>query len=252
MHRFHIPPDKCTGARLTLGDGETHHATRVLRIQEGETVEVLDGRGLRLRCRVAGLRKSRVELEALSREFTPRPGLPITLLCGIPKGQLFDEIVEQATELGAARIVPLMTERSNVRFDPAAGAAKRDKWQGTATEAIKQCGGAWIPEVETPRSLPAALTPPAADELAMVASLHPGAVEVREAVAPHAVIGAPFGRVSIWVGPEGDFSASEIEQLRAVGIRPVTLGPLVLRCRTAALALLAIVTHELRVTRPGA
>ncbi|HAM70556.1 MAG TPA: hypothetical protein DCM86_02820 [Verrucomicrobiales bacterium] len=242
MHRFHIPPAHCKGPRLILAEGEAHHATRVLRVAEEEVVEVLDGVGNRFTCRVTSARKTRVEMEVLSKESVPPPPFQVTLLAGIPKGQLLDGIVEQATELGVRRIVPLMTERGNVRFDPAAGRAKQSKWQVTALEAIKQCGSLWVPEVAAPTHFHHALDSIPATELSLVASLHAGAVEVGAALSG----GGTPARVSIWIGPEGDFTPGELERLIARGARPITLGSHVLRCPTAAIASVAIVAHELR------
>ena len=244
MHRFYIPSSRCRGDRMVLGEGESHHATRVLRVESGDSVEVLDGMGRQYSCRVIEARKSVVTLTVVSERSTPKPSFNVTLVAGIPKGQLFDDMVEQAVELRVSRIIPLVTERGNVRFDPASGRAKQEKWQICAIEAIKQCGSLWLPDVQLPTSFKQCLDRIKPQEVAIVGSLHSGTVEVGQ------VLDEARDRkacaVSIWLGPEGDFTVTEMQQLIARGAKPVTLGPLVLRCATAALSLLSVVTHDLR------
>lgn len=244
MHRFYIPPHRCRGDRMVLGEGESHHATRVLRVDVDDTVEVLDGMGRQYSCRVIEARKSSVTLDVLSERSVPKPPFNVTLAAGVPKGQLFDDIVEQAVELGVARIIPLVTERGNVRFDPEAGRAKQEKWQTIAIEAIKQCGSLWLPDVQLPVSFKQALDRIKPHEVAIIGSLHSGAIEVGQILDEARARRATA--VSIWLGPEGDFTAAEMQAMIDRGAKPATLGPLVLRCPTAALSLLAIVSHDIR------
>lgn len=252
MHRFHLPPEQCVASPMKLRGDEAHHASRVVRVEPGETIEILDGAGTRHLCQVTSVSKSEVTLEKIQTTHQEPLAARVTLAAAVPKGQLFDTMVEQATELGVMRILPLMTERGNVRFDEKSGMAKRDKWETTALEALKQCGGSWLPEVHAPLPLKAALEATRGTDLSMLASLHPGVTEVREAFR-HArqALGREPESIAIWIGPEGDFSPAELDQIVSSGARPITLGTRVLRCPTATIASLALALHEIRLAAAG-
>ncbi len=242
MHRFFVTPGEGRGGRVTLDERESHHAARVLRIEPGEEVELLDGAGGRLRGRVARVGKRAVEVDVLGRE--PVPELPrVILVPALIKGRGMDFLVQKATELGATEIWPTMTTRTVVHVAPGEAEGKVGGWRETAMEACKQCGNPWLPRLAPPRTLGAVLKELPADGVRLVASLEPGARwpdEILEGAGP-----ASEG-VLLFTGPEGDFTADEYALLRAAGVVPMTLGPLVLRAETAVLAALAVVQHALR------
>lgn len=255
MHRFHVAPSAAGGPVVTLPEAEAHHAARVLRLQPGDRATVLDGAGRQLDCEVRTVTKHEVTLAVRERVLVPPLPYQLTLLAAIPKGRLMDDIVEKATELGVARIVPVLTERTVSHLDTDSAAAKVAKWQHTAVEAIKQCGSAWLPRVETPVTLPHFLGCGEVFDLMLVASLHTGARLPREIIGQQrATRGRAPVTVAVWIGPEGDFTPAELDALAAAGAQPMTLGPLVLRCATAAIAALAVVGCELQgaAERPGA
>ena len=250
MHRFHLPPAQCQADFLTLGDREAHHALRVLRLRPGDPVTVLDGAGNEFTCAVADTARDTVRLGVKSRRSVPKPPYQLTLLQALPKGKLINSIIEKATELGAARVIPLITERVVTHLDEDKAGAKREHWQQSAIEAIKQCGSAWLPQVEaaiTPAQFIARSEP---FDLAFVASLQPGSQHPRELFAAYrAQHGHAPERVCVWVGPEGDFTPEEIAITSGAGALPITLGPLVLRADTAAVYCLSVLSYELQA--PG-
>lgn len=252
MHRFVAPPSACHGDQIQLGDEEARHATQVLRLREGDPATVLDGAGQELRCAVSVISRRAVTLCVRERITHPAPRHRVTLLQAMAKGRTMEWIVEKATELGAAAIVPVLTERSVVRLDAADAAAKKLRWERTALEAVKQCGNPWRPRLAEPCTLEAALAHAAELDLHLVASLESGArppgVHFGEFAAER---GHPPRTVGLWVGPEGDFTADEYRALAQAGARATSLGKLVLRCETAAVAGLAVVLHELNATRPA-
>jgi 16S rRNA (uracil1498-N3)-methyltransferase len=250
MHRFHLPPNDCRGEALTLAGAEAHHALRVLRVQDGERVTVLDGAGTILDCEVTG--RARDTLALRVREKSSAAPLPcaITLLVGVPKGKIIESIIQKATELGVARIVPLLAERVVTQLDADGAEAKVEKWQHIAIEAIKQCGSPWLPRVELPVTPAQFLARREICDLAFVGSLEPGSRHPRvwfeEFLALHKQLPA---NVAVWVGPEGDFTAAEYAAIQKGGALPITLGPLVLRVETAATYCLSVVNYELRAER---
>ena len=140
MHRFHIPPGTANGAEVQLSPEESHHALRVLRLAPGDAVTLLDGAGVEARGSVLAADKRTVRVGVRERLVHPPLPCAVTLLQALPKGRLMDSIVEKATELGAARIVPLLTEHTVSRPDEDHAASKLEKWRTTAPEAVKQCG----------------------------------------------------------------------------------------------------------------
>lgn len=245
MHRFHIPRGTANTAEVTLSPEESHHALRVLRLAPGAAVTLLDGAGVEARGSIIAADKRAVRVAV--RERIAHPPLPcaVTLLQALPKGRLMDTIVEQATELGATRIVPLLTEHTISRPDDDHAASKLEKWRTTALEAVKQCGNPWLPRLEAPVTFAEFLRRNEAFDLALVASLHAGARPMRTVFAEFAAREARrAATVAVWVGPEGDFTAQEMAALVSKGVQPITLGRLVLRCDTAAVAVLALAMNE--------
>ena len=103
MHRFYLPPSQGQPPHLALTGDEAHHARVVLRVELGEEVAVLDGAGREFRCVVSGLDRRQVSLEVRGVRAAPPPTARITLAQAVPKGRIFESIIEKAVELGAAR-----------------------------------------------------------------------------------------------------------------------------------------------------
>jgi len=272
LHRFYLPPGSTRGDSLRLDGREAHHALRVLRLKRGELVSVLDGVGNEFLCAVENSSRDAVTLSVSLKNFTPPPPCSITLLQAVPRGKIIESIIQKAVELGARRIVPLLTERVVTQLDDEDAGNKRDKWQQVAVEAIKQCGATWLPRIEAPTtienflaadrsggrqtagsvqenkkcgSLPKAATP-TPFELALVGSLQKERRHPRECFQEFQ---AKHGRlpqsVGVWIGPEGDFTLAELEAIQAAGALPISLGRLVLRVETAAIYCLSILNYEL-------
>jgi 16S rRNA (uracil1498-N3)-methyltransferase len=216
----------------------------------GERVLVLNGAGEELTCQVEETGHREFTLRVLQRQqIAPMP-CQITLVQAVPKGRTMDLIVQKATELGAARVVPTLSERSVPQWNPAEAAAKQARWQAAAVEAIKQCGLAWLPVIESPRELSAVTAQGAMAELSLIASLQPGTQHPREHIETFLAENRRLPRsVAVWVGPEGDFTPAELDRIQLAGAKPVTLGRLVLRCETAALYCLSTLQYELQAPR---
>jgi len=250
MHRFYLAPAQSKGDTLFLTGAEAHHGIRVLRLRRKDKVTVLNGAGVEFLCEVAGSDRDKVKLTVLQQRQASPPACRITLLVGIPKAKIIESILQKATELGASRIVPLVTERVVVKLNEREVSRKAAKWQQIAIEAIKQSGAPWLPQVETPMTPDQFLERKEQFELSLIASLQPGTKHPREYFD---IFRAAHNRsphtVSIWVGPEGDFAPSEVNAIRAAGASPITLGSLVLRVETAAVYCLSVVDYEVTATK---
>jgi len=244
MHRFYAPPEARAGECITLSAAESHHATRVLRLTRDSRVLVLDGIGSEWRCRVMEADHQATTLSVLEGHKIPRSTPLTTLFQGVTKGKSMEWIVQKATELGAFCIMPVLAERTVVRLDSARVESWRVKWRTAAIEAMKQCGAVWLPEIGTPGRVSEAAESARA-ECNLLASLQADARHPRTCLESFGLTHGRWpGSVGMWVGPEGDFTASERERIRAIGAWPVTLGALVLRSETAALYGLSVLRYE--------
>ncbi len=232
-------------SEITLPQAETHHLVNVNRARPGDAVVAFDGRGTEWLCRLERVEAKKAAVLRIESAAT-RPTLPCALILGqgLPKGGVMEEIVRQATELGAAAIVPLAAARSEVRLEADRAEKKIDKWRSTAIEAAKQCGNPFLPEIAPVLAVDAFLALPRVREaeLRLVASLHPGARPLRTVLADfRAAHESRPPRSAAWlIGPEGDLTTEEVGAALAAGWTPVSLGPLVLRCDTAAAFALSV------------
>jgi 16S rRNA (uracil1498-N3)-methyltransferase len=256
--RVYSPPQKDEPKELRLSAEESHHLVVVNRARKGVPVIAFDGRGTEWRCELIGDSKNAAVLAV--KETVRAAPLPfeITLAQALPKGPAMDAIVRKATEIGARRIIPVSSERTQVHLDDDRQEKKVEKWQTAALEAAKQCGNPWLPEITAVQPFSAVVAQSASVagtatdgaggfDLRLIASLHPGATSLKQVLnafrKTHA--GAAPRRAMWLIGPEGDFSSSEVNTAVNAGFLPITLGPLVLRCETAATYALSVLSYEL-------
>ena len=247
MHRFYISPEAWNPEDLTLGESESHHCLNVLRLEEGDKVIAFDGRGSEVNTTIATAAKGAVKLAPAPAQKSEEIGARIALAQAVPKGKNMDLIIEKATELGAAEIHPLLSERTVVKLDAAEREKKRDKWQRVAIEACKQSGQNYLPTVSAPQTPEQffAGAPPAYD-LLLIASLQPGTRYLKDILTEHeSEHGGRPKSTLILIGPEGDYTPSEVNLATNAGCQPMTLGPIVLRTETAAIYSLSVLAYEL-------
>jgi len=246
MHRFYLPPEQCAGDTLRLDGREAHHALNVLRLKRGELVAVLDGMGNEFLCAVENSSRNALSLSISLKNFTPPLPCSITLLQAVPKGKIIESIIQKAVELGVQRVVPLLTERVVTHLDDEGAGQKHDKWQQAAIEAIKQCGAAWLPKIETPVPIGRFLAHQETFDLSLVGSLQKERRHPRECLNEFQAMKKRLPRsVAVWIGPEGDFTVEELGAIQMAGALPVSLGRMVLRVETAATYCLSILNYEL-------
>ncbi len=245
MHRFFIPPESWQARDPALTGREAHHAVQVLRVRRGDEVLVLDGVGYEYRCAVQSTDRKRVALCLVEERSVP--GLPwrMTLLQALPKGKLFETIIQKATELEVSRIVPLISERVIGHRDDDKE-AKLERWQLVAVEAIKQSGSPWLPRIEAPVTPQEFLARDEKFDLALLCSLMPDRRHPRAYFdAYQHGHGSRPESLAVWIGPEGDFSPAEVNLIRAAGAEPISLGRAVLRTDTATVSCLSVLNYEL-------
>ena len=237
-------PEARDGERLIIRGPTARRLNRVMRVLRGDLIEVVHAPDERVyELRITRVARETVEGEIAGSRPAAAPARPrITICPALIRPQRFDFMVEKVTELGAAAIQPVWTERSIIRAE---GAQRLARWRRLVTEASEQCGRETRPEVHPPRDLPSLLARPPADALRILASTAEPQVRVadlfRGAALPQ--------EVYILAGPEGGLSPAEAQQAQSHGWRPTTLAPRPLRAETASIAALTLVADAIAARR---
>ena len=227
------------GPHLTLSGDEAQHCSRVMRKQPGDTIEIFDGAGRVAVCEITHVSKSEVQARIESETRMEPFATAIHLLPALIKAEPFEWLLEKAVELGATSIQPVITDRTVIHLDAAQTEKKLAKWRRHMIESAKQCHTPFVPELKVPIAFAAGL------QIAADFKLIPALSEQTRTLKQVLPTTKPAS-VAFLIGPEGDFTAEEEAQAFAAGFTPVTLGPLILRAETAAIATLAILGHELQ------
>jgi 16S rRNA (uracil1498-N3)-methyltransferase len=229
---FLLPAQHLDGDTLVLSGREGHHAADVRRLRPGERVDVSDGVGSRLRCRVVAAARSEVRLEVVSRRSEP-PAVPrVEVAQALIKQDAAERALAAMTEVGVDAVLPWTARRSVVTWDGERVERGVRRWRAAVTEAAKQSRRAWVPEVSTPVST---------DELVHRVGQVDRAL-LLDVDAEDSLARVEVGATSILlvVGPEGGLTEHESAALVAAGALPVHLGPTVLRSATAATVAAAV------------
>lgn len=240
--RLYVAPDLSEGADIPIDGDQAHYLTRVLRLAVGDPVRVFNGRDGEFEASVSGVTKSTARL-ALQRQVRAQAGVPDLWLLFAPlKKTRTDFVVEKAVELGAAAVVPVITERTD------ADTVRVDRLARIAVEAAEQTERLDVPPVREAVKLPALLVgwDPArlliyADEAGDEGGKPWGGEAGKAGPIAEVLGGLGDQPAAILIGPEGGFSPAERKRLRELPfVRPVGLGPRILRAETAAVAALAL------------
>jgi len=243
--RFYAPPEALSpGESVTLSAEETRHARDVLRLERGEEVCVFDGEGREYRGAIAELNRDSVRVEVLEQVEPARPEsqLHLTLCVALLKGEKFDLVVQKATELGATRFIPVVTNRADVRIRSDDDARRKlMRWQRIVLEASKQCGRARLMKIDAPVAF-AELIERAEqeDELRLMFAEREGS-SFSEVLKELELM--PAKAIAL-IGPEGGWTDGEIDEANKNGWRIVTLGGRVLRAETAAIVAATLLQHR--------
>lgn len=223
LRRLHVPADAWVGDVARCEGEVARRILAVWRLRSGDELRVFDGTGREWTARVEGSGRGWASLSRGGPVTPlPEPGIAVTLVCAFPRGQRGDWIVEKATELGVARIVPIAAGRSVL--DP--GDGRLERWRRIAVEAAEQSGRAVVPEIggEPPSEARGLVAQPDAP-LGMREALRAAVPNVRS--------------LAVWVGPEGGWSEEERAAFSRDGLIEVSLGRRTLRVETAAVVAVA-------------
>ncbi len=220
------------GSSLWLEASASHYLSKVLRLRAGDPLVLFNGDGSDYAVEIVSLDRNLAELAVNTRlPAATESELKITLVQAISRGERMDQTLQKATELGVVSILPLVTERVEVRLDENRTKKRMKHWRGVITSACEQSGRATIPKLSSPISLDEWLaTEPHALRL------------VLDPVADQSLPGQSFAGkgVELLVGPEGGLSDAELKRLKIAAVKVVSLGPRTLRTETAGPAAIAV------------
>lgn len=260
MHKFFIPARNINSDRASITDKEQlRHIRGALRFKPGEKLIVFDEKGNNYACVVENISSEAVIL--IIREKIPaeeKTGITLTVACAIPKKSKFDDIIDKLTQIGAAKIIPLITERVVVKLGREKEAQRRQRWEKIALSASQQAKRSDLAVIDPVQSLKEVLKSSAAWDLKIIPTLEGERKPLKEVLAGHfgdtilnshcdsrAGLNPPcedhrikycVPSILVLIGPEGDFSPREVDLAKKAGCIPVSLGNSVLRVETAAVA----------------
>lgn len=239
MPQFFVSPDAITKDEIQVRGKDARHLQDVLRLDVGDWVVVCDGIGSRYRAEIVASRPLNVQLRRGM--ALPAIHLPchVTLAAAVIRPQRFDWLVEKAFELGCRRLIPLTTERTVTTYIKDAD-RQRARWSEIALSAAKQSSLPWTPEVSSLTPLADVIRDPGSPLVycweGLVVDRHAGLDPASISTGPR--LGGRGDKVTLLIGPEGGFSPAEHEHIMTHHPRLLSLGPLILRSETAAVAAL--------------
>jgi 16S rRNA (uracil1498-N3)-methyltransferase len=232
LPRFHAPFALAVGGHVELASSAAHHAANVLRMRVGDALILFDGNGGEYTAHLESVDKKRVVVRVNSHVRIERESpLAVTLVQAVSSRDRMDVTLQKAVELGVARIVPVMSQRSVVRLSGERAGQRVLHWQQVVISACEQCGRNQVPQVEALTPLATFLERPSSGVARWMLSPQ----------AEHALrsLEKPQSAVELLVGPEGGLTAEEERAAGDASFMPVRIGPRILRTETAAPALLA-------------
>lgn len=241
MSRFYAPKENVKGKLIYIDSQEARHILNVMRLKESDKVVVFDGTGKEYTGFIKEAKTKSVIVEIISTKTpkTEEKFPEITLAQSIPKRGRMDYIVEKATELGVHDIIPIVSERTIVRFEKDNANDRIARWGKIAREAAKQCGRLDVPEIKEVQKFYNAIDDISNFDLTIMACLWEGTETLKDAIADFET-----GKIIVFIGPEGDFTPAEIEMARDTNCKLVSLGKKVLRSDTAGLFVLSVLNYE--------
>jgi 16S rRNA (uracil1498-N3)-methyltransferase len=240
VHRFFVPPDSLGEERVSIRGEVAQQIRRVLRMRPGDTFYLLDGLGYEYLATLVEFDKDSVWADVQDKaQVLTEPAHKVSMyLSLLNKPDKFEYALQKCTELGAARFVPIVTDRS---VTGTLSAARHERWERIIQEAAEQSGRGLIPALDEPIPLQAALKITSQETHIAVMPELGGVQTIAGALKGHE--GARTA--SILIGPEGGFAPSEVSMARGTGVSIVSLGARTLRAETAAIAALTLVLYEL-------
>lgn len=245
MRRFFVDAaDVGENSILIHAKEDIRHIVKVLRLSEGDELEVSDSFQWEYKVRICSISEDQVEAMILDKQkFAREPEIRVTLFQGIPKQSKMETVVQKCVEMGIFKIVPVFTERTVVA-DKGNFEKKRQRWQKVSAEAVKQCRRGIVPEIGREIKFQQMTEHLKGFDLVLFPYENETGRTIKTSLRG---LSKRPGSIAVIIGPEGGFSDSEAQQLKALGADCVSLGKTILRTETAGMAALAMIMYELEL-----
>lgn len=244
MHQFFVEPSQIRDKKIIIEGSDCNHIRNVLRLKAGEEIAVrCSGDDKEYRCGIEEFAQDQV---ICTLRFVKEAGVELPskvyLFQGLPKADKMELIVQKAVELGASEIIPVAVKRCVVKLDEKKARAKAVRWQSIAEAAAKQSKRGIIPVVREPMTMKQAVDYAKGIDVKLIpyelAEDMAHTKKIMEAI-------RPGESVAVFIGPEGGFEESEVDEALSAGIEPITLGRRILRTETAGLTVLSWLMYHL-------
>lgn len=241
MPKFFVKQSNIRDGYIIIDGDDLNHIKNVFRFRVGDCLSLSDGNGMDYYVEILDENSNYINSRIIKKCPTnSEPSINVTLYQGIPKSAKMDFIIQKNVEIGIHEIVPVICERTIVRFNAKKDEEKKvERWQKVANEASKQCGRGIIPNVRSPITLKDAVLESTKFDLSIIP------YEKEQVNTLKKVIKRDAENISVFIGPEGGFTTYEIDMAIKNNIVPVTLGNRILRSETAAIYTTSIVIYEL-------
>ncbi|MDR5657973.1 16S rRNA (uracil(1498)-N(3))-methyltransferase [Serpentinicella sp. ANB-PHB4] len=247
MNRFFVPINQVNDEEkvIKILNEDVHHISKVLRLSNGDLIEVSDGQKNVYYGKIISITKEEVLVEIAKHEsLNTEPRVNITLFQSVPKSTKMDWITQKATELGVNKIVPVITKRTVVNFKTDKDKEKKkQRWTKIVTEAAKQSKRGKIPDVDMPISFHHSIEMSKNYDLNILAYENEKQIGIKKLLRD--INNEEIINIGVWIGPEGGFDHSEIQMIEDKNIEMITLGPRILRTETAGAVLISTIMYEL-------
>lgn len=242
MSRYFVTPQQITGDYIIIDGTDVKHIRDVLRLGASDIITVCAGTGIEYKAEIFSIDKDIIKLRIINELHSEtEPLVNVTLYQGLPKGDKMELIIQKAVELGVTKIVPLLMERSVVKFDSSKDKSKKiERWNRISMEAAKQCNRGSIPVVLDPLNFDYFLNNISLNDLLLMPYENEQIITLKDIL----INNKETKSISILIGPEGGISQSEHIAAVKAGFKSVTLGKRILRTETAGFFVLAAIRYE--------
>ncbi len=244
MYNFFVEPSQIQGNEVRITGRDVNHIKNVLRMRVGEELSVSNGVDSKeYRCGIERFGEDCVFCKVrFVKEADMELPSKVFLFQGLPKGDKMELIIQKAVELGVYEVIPVAAKRAVVKLDEKKAKGKTLRWQGIAEAAAKQSRRRIIPEVQKVMTMKEAIAYASGMDIRIIPYEMAEGMEKTKGIIASL---KPGQTIAVFIGPEGGFEESEIEEAKAAGIYPITMGRRILRTETAALAILAWIMYQL-------
>ncbi len=236
MYTFYVPSIRIDENIATITGSEQHHLRNVLRLEPGDTIRIIDGKGSVCIGKILEINAESTDTKILNYEFYENNTPSLTLFQALPKNDKMEMILQKTTELGVTRIVPMSAERS--LQNPSENRCER--WHRIVLSATKQCKRAWLPELHEVQEFDESLNTIQKYALSLIFWENEKQQHIKTVLREKTKLES----IAFLVGPEGSFTDKEVNAAIEKGCIPVTIGSNTLRTETAAIAGITAAAYE--------